>query len=116
MVIYLTIFDIGSTVGYSTMNTVDMIPSCSTGLTFWVIYTLGRANLCSDVPKVKNFICSPPPWSFDLVHKVSKMNKKLKINACLGSNMATYLFTTMVFLIKLQLKTFGAKKLLIKSC
>ena len=24
------------------------------------------------------------PWSFDLVHKVSKMTKKFKINACLG--------------------------------
>ena len=30
------------------------------------------------------------PWSFDLVHKVSKMTKKLKINACLGVVRATF--------------------------
>ena len=47
-----------------------------------IVYISGCFNLFSDVSKVENFICFP--WSFDLVHKVSKMTRKLEINSCFG--------------------------------
>ena len=43
------------------------------------------------------------PWSFEAIHKVSKMAKNLKINACLGVAQATFVLYTK-FIEKFLLK------------